>query len=191
MAHKIKKELKEALTLKDPGYIGCIRRNQWEEGDEPWRRVRGHALPWVAARKRQFRTPHGTMEAFIKADRWMVEFRAGQWNQYWMDDIKRRWAFVQYCTSLDLSRTVFVLHENKGELTVKEVHIPENFNPEQEVRDAIDDYESDPPGRIAKNSARAHRICRYCPVQRDCDLKDREIGDTDDWSDSYDQYGTT
>lgn len=190
MSKRIKSELRDELMLRDPGFVGCVRRNKWT-GEEPWRRIRGHALPYVVAEKVSFRTPAGPMDAFVKANRFMVEFRAGQWNHYWMDDIKRRWAFLEYCTQLDLSRTVYVLHENKGELTVKQVHIPESFSSKEEVREAIEEYKSDPPGRLDKNSARAVRICRYCPVQQKCDNTDREHGDTGDWSDSYNQYGTS
>lgn len=105
-----------------------------------------------------------------------------------MEDLFDTWALhATYGDLPDLSPLILVLHEDHGQLDVKEVPVPESMNPQHRAEKIIAEATSDPPKRIPKSGARAYRICPHCPVKQRCDAQDQLRGDTDDWAPTYPQ----
>ena len=177
----LKTKLRNQLELADPGFIGCVRRNLLADETPKWSWISGNALSALVGEKHDIETPVGTFQAFLLKDRWLLQFRGGTWNDYWYDDFFLTWAVINEYSDLDLSRTIIVFHENRGQLTVRNVVVPDHYDPSAEVADALAQMESDPPGRLNKSRPRALRVCRYCPMLTRCNAIDQANGDTDDW----------
>lgn len=177
-------KLRTHLTLADPGLVGCVRRNKWSgQGTTPWRWLRGNALLATLGEKRVCYVdvkPH-IMEVYLFHD-WLLLFRGGQWNMDWTEDFFDTWAIAR-ATHPDISRTIMVLHENKGDLSIKQVSVPESFDHEARLEALYVAYDTE--ARIAKNTPRALRTCKYCPHKQRCDALDKLHNQTSDWHESY------
>lgn len=182
---KVEEMLRERLELADPGLIGCRRRNAWQSDDVPWRHVRGNALLACIGERHTTQTGVGDLDCFLLSDRWLLQFRGGQWNTYWLEDFFDLWSLVHAGGLRDISRSIIVLHENHGELDVKRVDVPEHLDSDARARTILQEYNADPPGRIPKSGPRAQRVCRYCPVKQRCDITDKKRGEDTDWSPNY------
>lgn len=174
--------IKEALKTHDAGLIGCHRKNRWT--DDEYRDVRGNALLELAGDKIAFSTPVGPFNSYIRDKTTLLQFHGGPWKEHRRQDIIDEWCIVMAHTSMDLDDEAKVLIENKGELSVKTIPIPD-VSPYERFTEILDSYTSDPPGRIDKSTSKAYNMCRYCPVKQKCDATDKQEGDTDDWGASY------
>lgn len=177
--------LRDRLETRDADLLGCVRRNLWSDEEHPWRLVRGNALPALLGDRHTITTPTGPLDFFLLQDRWLLQFRGGQWNDYWKKDFFLLWSLITTYSTYDLSPTVLVLWENKGVLNPLHVEVPPNLEPETLAAEAVERYNSDPPGRISKSGPQAMRICKHCPVKRQCDAVDKQEGDDGDWSEDY------
>lgn len=182
----LKSRLEEQLSLEDPGFVGCTRRTMWDDAPA-WRTARSNALLALLGELGYAYTPAGGFEFFALHSTWLLQFRGGQWNDYWYDDFFTTWSVVKNYSDLTdtLSRTIIVLQENKGELEIHHVTVPEDLDHEGICERKLFGIQADPPGRIAKNTPRAVRVCRYCPVKQRCDAMDVLKGEQEDWSPSY------
>jgi len=180
----LKRSIHEALVLLDPGLVGCQRRQHWLSGDgPPWRWVRGNALLELFALRTTFYTFCGPLEVYTYHN-WLCVYRAGPWNTYWVEDFYDLWSLCKAdIASADLSDTILVLHEDKGNLDIK--YVPAPTNGEERVARMEADYSTDPRGRISKATAHALKVCRFCPVKTRCDAHDKLKGEDHDWSPHY------
>lgn len=186
-------ELEEELTLADPGLVGCRRRGRWDyedhSGAPPWRRMRGNAiLSTVGSRERIGIPGIGTLEFYIhntNHDAYLLQFRGGPWNLDWTEEFFDLWTLVYDMRVKAISRTILVLHENKSDLDIKEVKVPEDFQANTRLTGMITEYTATPPGRIPKSGPRAIRLCPHCPHKQRCDAEDILQDQTSDWSPSY------
>lgn len=186
---ELKRRLESELVLEDPGLVGCRRRSVWTEESRSWRWVRSNALLALLGDKYCACTPAGDFEFFALSHTWLLQFRGGQWNDYWYEDFFDTWAIAHEFSELSesLSHTIIVLQENKGELTIHNIPVPEELNPIHRTQHILEQFNADPPGRIPKSGSRAAHICRYCPVKLQCDSTDKLRGETHDWTPSYPQ----
>lgn len=179
--------LERYLRLEDSNLLGCRRRNLWGD-DKPWRDVRGNALLYVLGHRRSVTTPVGPLEYFAQRNH-LLQFRGGPWKTYWTQDFLDLWCLATAYGSRPLDPTIIVLHENKGELDVKEIEVPERLQDRTEATaralTCVQELLEDPPGRISKADTRASHVCRYCPVKQRCDAIDETRGETDDWGPAY------
>ena len=181
-------DLKKKLTLKDPGFFGCQRRNRYarEEGE-----VRVHsstALLELLATRESLTTPAGELEYFIYLDNWLVTFRGGQWNSKWIPGVLDLWALVRtYSDRPEVAWEVVVVSEYQGDLEVHKVDVPREWGKRAQARAEalVSGLMADPPARIPKNTKMAHRVCRYCSYRVACNAQDALLNDTSDWSESY------
>lgn len=183
-------QIKEKLYTESAGLVGCRRRNAYdvEAGSTPtWALVRGNALLALVGTKHGIHTPVGYHEFFMLKDHWLLFFRAGQWRDYWMDDFKDLWALVAaYDPSLDLSSSVVVLVEDQSQLTARAIEVKSLIpDPKRRAGAVISGALADPPDRITKADARAHKVCRFCPHRAKCNAQDILDNATNDWSESY------
>lgn len=182
---KLLEILKERLTLSNPGITGCRRRNVWTDEQTKWSHLRGNALLAILGDRHEVNTPRGDFSFYLVGGRFLIQFRGGQWNMDWVEDFLDEWSVAVACGQLDLSHTIYVLVENKGQLTVTEVTVPDDHDADARAGQIFDELAANPPARISKGGARAMRVCRYCPCKMRCDATDTLQGDTQDWSPSY------
>lgn len=162
--------------------MGCTRRNLWTGKDNTyWPHLRGNAVLESACTVAFVHTDWGTEEAYI-FDRCLVEYRAGEWKPYWVDDIMDRWALFREKCGMHIEDDILVVHENKDNLTIRTIR---GMEASKRVARMESEASKDPPGRIAKNTLKAYNTCYHCPVKRQCDKIDREQGETDDWGSNY------
>ena len=138
--------------------------------------------------KKSMQTPVGELEFFMMEDFEVLQYRGGPWNLDWVEDMYDLWSLVWLYWDVDengISPTIIILHENHGELDIKEVAVPENLNPETRADFIIKGYNADPPVRIPKSGPRALRICPHCPHKIRCDAEDKLRGQDQDWSPNY------
>lgn len=181
----IKQKLMTALSVIDAGVVGCQRRQQWTPPDLPWRWIRGNALLSIVCNKKTFYTFCGPQENFFY-DNFLCLYRAGPWNTYWVEDFYDTWSLVradEIPGDRELFNTIIVFHENKGELDLKAVPAPKDW--QERVNRMEEDWNKDPRGRISKATSHALKVCRFCPVKVKCDAHDRLKGEDDDWSPNY------
>lgn len=179
-------ELTSKLSLSDPGLVGCRRRGKWST-EEPWRHARGNALLRVLGDRHYVTTPVGTFESYLRDSRHLLQFRGGPWKPWWVQDFFDAWALMDHYGGdhLGLSRQILALHENRGELRAQATQVPESIQAAERALTAIEEYTTDPPGRIPKHGGRALAVCRHCPVKLRCDATDKSRDETDDWNPSY------
>ena len=179
----VNKIITDNLFLDDIGLVGCRRRGRWSFHEEaPWSFVRGNALLAVIGEKKSLATDYGMQEFYTLYDN-LLQFRGGPWNLDWTEDFYDLWSIIM--VHAELSRTIIVVHENRGELDIKEVEVPEALDPQHRVEKMLAEYASNPPGRIPKSGQRAARICPHCPYKQRCDAEDILQGQQDDWSPTY------
>jgi len=170
--------LQKTLTTEPCPFLGCVRANKWAAAK--WRNLRGDALLAALSEKWLINTPFGDFHIYVYGPH-IVQFRGGQWRQWWDDDCKLLCALVATFSSLQPDG-VIILQEVDSELTEYYVAAPHYEEGKQLVEQALAQWKVD--GRIAKNSPRA-AMCTYCSVKRRCDAKDLEEGATKDWDPNW------
>jgi hypothetical protein len=173
----------DSIVLKDPGVIGCRRRNVWTDQQNSWQFLRGGAILAAVGELHEVEFHAGVFEFYVH-DNCLLQFRGGPWRTYWIEDFYDAWA-VASTFGPELDRQIRVFHESAGDIVVIDVDVPVHITPQARTLSIISELESDPPGRIRKSGERAMRVCRYCPVKARCDAADTLRGDTQDWSPSY------
>lgn len=188
MNSKIRAELFYALALDGQHMVGCRRRGAWTEESEQWNRISGNALLAVLGTQESVLTPQGGFDFYVK-DTHLLQFRGGEWKDYWIEDFFDAWALVTACEPYDdgliLSRDIIVLQENKGDIQVHSVGVPPSMNAGRRAERIMAELTADPPSRIPKSGPRAAHVCRFCPVKQRCDATDKLRGEIQDWSPNY------
>lgn len=180
----VKRQVIDRLSLRDGNLLGCHRRNMWEGGNASYRMLRGNALLDLASKHRyMIRGPTGPIDFYVDINGRLLQFRAGSWKSYWVDDMFLLWSIIS--PHMEIPREITLLWEREGDLEVLEIVVPSREKPEAEVAAAVQSLMSNPPGRLAKNSQRAYHVCRYCPSKLKCDAVDVSRGETQDWGDGY------
>lgn len=185
----IKDTLIDRLILEDPGLIGCQRRNAWtrEAGQlNVWSTVRGNALLALLGERVTIDTPAGFL-GYWSYNGYILQFRGGPAQPHWMDDISLLWAVIAAYSPTRPKAQVILLNENQGDLSVEYLTIPKDVQDRQDTlgRVVVEGFMADPPSRIAKNTARAFRVCTGCPFRTRCNAQDLLDNATHDWSESY------
>jgi hypothetical protein len=181
--------LQDKLSLSSSGLVGCARRNAWAPDEAGgWRHVRGNALlAHLGDKYTAYVGPDGmtTEEFFARNERWLLQFRGGPWSMWWVEDFYDLWSIAAVGSALSLSPTIVVLNENKGDLDIKYVTVPDTLDPEERVDRLLAAATADPPERISKADARALRVCSHCPVRTRCNTLDKLHHEDLDWSPTY------
>ena len=181
----VRDKLMEKLRMRDGGLLGCHRRNIWMGDSENYRMLRGNAVLKWAGRMWTVRSPMGPLDFVTHPDdnAILLTFRAGPWKDYWLEDMFLLWSLV--VPHMELKSEIVCIHENKGEITTRTIHVPDFLDPAQVVALALQSITSFPVGRLAKNTSRSYHVCRFCPVKQRCDATDVAEGADDDWGPGY------
>lgn len=189
MSSELRQALYFHLTTHDLGLVGCHRRNAWhaERGDAlPWRKIAGNAYLETIADRRTIELGPGTLECYLTAERFLCTFHGGHWGFWVVNDAFDLWSLIRASEQVpDLSHRIYVLHEMNGNLDIKQVDVPEDYDWAKRAEDIFTSYYSTPAGRIPKSGARAVRYCPWCPFKQRCDAYDVTHQQTDDWSPNY------
>lgn len=187
--------LQDKLTILCPphsGLLGCPRRAAWQMEEPNWRQARGNALLAYLGVAQVARI-EGRFEYFYTTHRGganILVYRGGPWSQTWVEDLTDLWAIAKVgCrewVAAGISDEVIVVHENKGDIHLTPVTVPQ-VDPDERVAALVAAAQADPPGRIPKSGERALRLCAHCPVRPACNALDRTHHDDLDWSPSYRQ----
>ena len=175
--------IEEVLTVRPFRLMGCARRNYWRTA---WRSDVGAAVMQIAGTKQTVVWMGDPVDVFVAGtkERVLLLWRAGPWQGWWTEDAFLLAGMVNALSEIHATGVV-VLHEVDGQTRTAYVETPE--------RDAKLAYERTMdawtqgmaravPPRIRKNSERANRWCRRCPVRKRCDLLDIEHGEMGDWN---------
>ena len=111
----------------------------------------------------------------------VLQFRGGQWKDWWRDDCQLLGAVINNYSSLNVQE-VELFQEVDGNLKVHYIYVPAGDEAQALVSRALHDWWTE--GRIAKNSPRAY-VCTFCSVKARCDALDQERGQTEDWPHNY------
>lgn len=178
-------DLINKLRLRQP-FNGCMRRNKWDLRAPKYSLVKGNAvLLQLGAECVTIDTPVGPSDHMVirGRDSRVILFRAGPWRSYWLDDARQEIELLR-AGGFPVSEIALIAHENQGDLVLKEVDLGDHsLHYTADVEELTRKYNSNT--RIPKNTERALRICRSCPVKSRCDGTDREQGETGDWHPQY------
>lgn len=184
---EIRASLLRVLTPEGHELLGCHRRNRWhgERGDPPaWRFVEGNAVLDAIADRYEIPVASGLMTSWLISSRFLCRWHGGEWGYWVVNDALDHWALIQE-KHTHISHRIYVLHEYKGNLDVKAVDVPDDFDPVSRREEIFTSLYSEEPGRIPKSGARAIRTCKWCHFKQRCDALDKLHGDTGDWSPNY------
>lgn len=129
----------------------------------------------------RFNTPVGVSEHLLMEPSEIVTYRSGQnVHGYWYEDLGLELAIAnRFGGGLIYTGTLFWEHDGTI-ASMSPVH------PREDLLDqSLELLRTSPVGRMAKNTARALAVCRYCKSKSACDALDRQLGETGDWHTSY------
>jgi len=169
--------LEQVVAIPCP-LVGCTRANQW--GSRNWRNVRGDAVLAAIGTLCPIDTPAGPFNVYL-FNHDILQFRGGQWKDWWRDDCQLLGAVVNNYTSFNV-KTVDLIQEVDGNLSIHYIDIPTSDEAQVLISRALRDWWD--AGRIAKDSPRAY-VCKFCSVKGKCDALDQERGQTHDWPPNY------
>lgn len=161
-------------------YGGCARQKLWYT-KATWRNYRADALLQLVGSQVAVVAPHADYVSYL-LENYLLTFRGGNRQPWWDEDATLECAFLTHFTSYRPFGIV-VLQELDSNLSQYYLDAPSVDVSERLVRDALQRWKDE--GRLAKNSPRALATCPRCPVKRQCDLRDRELGETADWPSNY------
>jgi hypothetical protein len=182
----IAEDLKQRLTLRDPGFFGCQRKNVWDREQGP--RTRGYtgtALLEVLGQRQYINTPAGPLDYYTYADHWIIMFRGGVWSEKWIRDAQDLWALVAKCRH-PLSPDVLIINEKLGEIQVYRIPIDASTL-ERRAEALVSGLLAEPPARISKAGKEPFSKCATCAHRTRCNAYDIKNNETHDWSSSYKQ----
>jgi hypothetical protein len=111
----------------------------------------------------------------------ILQFRGGQWKDWWQEDCKLLGVIVNTYSSLHVS-CVDLIQEVDGKLYAHYIGVPTGDEAQRLASRALQSWWGE--DRIAKNSPRAY-VCQFCSVKGRCDALDQERGQTTDWPPNY------
>jgi hypothetical protein len=111
----------------------------------------------------------------------VLQFRGGQWKDWWHDDCRLLGVVINAYSSLNV-KDVVLIQEVDGALYAHYIGVPTGDEAQVLLSRALRDWQDE--GRIAKNSPRAY-VCHFCSVKGKCDALDQERGQTTDWPPHY------
>jgi len=186
MEEDLIRRLHSEVVVHRSELLGCMRRNR-QTAEDIWRLQKNNAfLLLMGGQKIIMETPIGPAEAVVinRGNGFSVmSYRAGQWQDYWLEDLTLERDIVSNCTSLNMSPSDVLVWEYNGELNI--TYHPAAPHGGLLMARAVAGFNASPTVRIPKNTHRALRTCRYCPIKRLCDATDRERGEDNDWHKEY------
>ena len=181
-SEQLLQRLKDVVWTTPCPVVGCTRQHvlAGQEGQqEPlWRFLRGNTVLACLGARVELEGPWGPFHIWLTDDRWLLQFRGGRLQPWWIEDCKLLLALVMTYTTLKVEGCT-LLQELDGKLQTHYIDCPSAAEKKELLDGALQRWEQQT--RYVKNQPRALAACQHCPVRRECDLMDLARGETADW----------